>query len=97
MPVIRRTSHGDGAVVHIEVDAPFSRELPAWMFDAVRCARMESGAPVVPLAVLCSLREVLDTSTGDAVAGPAAGATAKRPTAEATSHARASTPLTANQ
>lgn len=91
VPIIRRIGHGDDAVVHVDVDVPFSRELPAWMCDAVICARMERGAPVVPVAVLRALREVLDASTVDAVAGPAAGATARVPTAEAMSHGRAST------
>ena len=33
--------------------------LPAWKLDAVYCASLKVGAPLVSLAALCSLRELL--------------------------------------
>ena len=57
--VLRRIRIEGAVVVHVDVAPPFCRELPEWMFDRAICSAMASGPPVVSLAALNELREVL--------------------------------------
>ena len=45
--------------MHVELTPGAVTILPAWKLDAACCASLKVGAPLVSLAALCSLRELL--------------------------------------
>ena len=63
LAVFRRTGPLGSEHVHVDAGDGFSRELPAWMFDAALCSAMELGAPQVALEALNELREVLSLAS----------------------------------
>ena len=62
--IVRETRAGSRSVLRCQVDADETRdnrEIPLWMFDAVRCARMvPTPQPQVCWAALLDLRRLLD-------------------------------------
>ena len=65
VPLYRRAGRRGQQVVHVEVSDGLSRELPAWMFDAVACGRMTLGPPQASIAALNALSEVLALRRND--------------------------------
>lgn len=66
----RRTHHDGVAVVHVDDSGNVSRELPSWMVDASSCREMELGPPLISLAGLNELREVIGFGKDAANRGP---------------------------
>ena len=56
---IQSERRASGELVHVELAPDAVTILPAWKLDAVYCASLKVGAPLVSLAALCSLRELL--------------------------------------
>ena len=48
-----------GELVHVELSPGAVTILPAWKLDPVYCAGLKVGAPLVSLAALCALQELL--------------------------------------
>lgn len=59
--MVRRVQAEGKEYAHVEGRDKFSRELPAWMLDVAICSRMELGSPLVSIAGLLELSEVLRT------------------------------------
>lgn len=57
--VVRRVQVAGQEYAHIEGREKFSRELPAWMLDVAICSRMALDSPLVSIAALLELLEVL--------------------------------------
>jgi hypothetical protein len=67
--VYGRQGRAGRQILYIEVRPGLSREIPAWMCDAVACAAVSSGSPRLAIAALTELRAVLDSHSGEPPSG----------------------------
>lgn len=75
--VTRRVAGNNGESIHIDAEARFCRDVPAWMIDVAYCTQVNEGEPQVDVECLRALREFVDAqgieSDHDGASNGAAG------------------------